>query len=193
MSRTVTLDLMSRAKTGSATAIEALFESCAGRLLALIRLRLGPSLRRHVESADVLQTTLLRAFENLETFRGRGETSMMAWLVRIAENEIRDQHQYLHRERRDIDQTRRLSGCSQSLVASVRSASSRVLLSAQETKIEEAMESLPERQREVVLLRVFYELTYPEIAAELGTSPDACRMLYARALARLTLELEGVV
>jgi RNA polymerase sigma-70 factor (ECF subfamily) len=188
-----TIELMKRAKAGSNEAIDLLFESCAKKLLALIRLRLGPAMRHHLESGDILQATMLKAFENLESFRGEGSGSLMGWLVRIAENEIRDQHQFLHRERRDVERTQRASGCSQSLIVSVRSASSRVLLTTQEVRIEAAIEGLSEHQREVVLLRVYSELTYPEIAERLDTTPDACRMMYARAMARLSLELEGVV
>ena len=45
---------------------------CAGKLLALIRIRLGPTLRREVESQDILQQTLLKAFQKIEQFEGSG-------------------------------------------------------------------------------------------------------------------------
>jgi len=43
--------------------------------------------------------------------------------------------------------------------------------------------------REVILLRKFEDLSFKEIAARMGRSEDACRMLLARALAALTIEL----
>ena len=50
-------------------------------------------------------------------------------------------------------------------------------------------EQLSERARDVILLRQFEELTFPEIAARLGRSEDACRMLFARAMTALTLKI----
>jgi DNA-directed RNA polymerase specialized sigma24 family protein len=41
----------------------------------------------------------------------------------------------------------------------------------------------------VILLRKFEELSFAEIGERLGKSPDACRMLLARAMTALTLEM----
>jgi DNA-directed RNA polymerase specialized sigma24 family protein len=41
----------------------------------------------------------------------------------------------------------------------------------------------------VILLRSFEELSFPQIAAILGKSEDACRMQFARAMTALTLAL----
>jgi len=56
-------------------------------------------------------------------------------------------------------------------------------------RLEQAIESLGEDHRKVILLRHFEELSFPEIAECLGRSPDACRMLLARAMAALTVKM----
>ena len=71
------------------------------KLLALIRIRLSPSLRREVESGDILQQTLLKAFQRIEQFEGADRDTLMGWLATIAWNEIRDQADYYKRLRRD--------------------------------------------------------------------------------------------
>ena len=59
------------------------------RLLAFVRTRLGERLARRTEPEDVLQETLLTAFESLDRFEWRGERSLFSWLATIAEYEIR--------------------------------------------------------------------------------------------------------
>ena len=94
-------DLVERAKAGSADAINELYERCAGRLLAYIRLRMGRELRARLESRDILQATLLKSVEHLADFEGQHSGSLMAWLAKIAEHEIRDRADYQQRQRRD--------------------------------------------------------------------------------------------
>jgi len=43
--------------------------------------------------------------------------------------------------------------------------------------------------REIILLRKFEELSFKEIGTRLDKSPDACRMLLARAMTAVTLKL----
>jgi RNA polymerase sigma-70 factor (ECF subfamily) len=73
----------------------------------------------------------------------------------------------------------------------VRSALSQAIWTEEAERLEQALESLEEHYREVILLRKFEELTYGEIAARLGKSEDACRMMFARAMTALTLEMEA--
>ena len=54
-------------------------------------------------------------------------------------------------------------------------------------RVERALQALDEPYREIIVLRKFAELSYQEIGERLGKSPDACRMLLARALTALTL------
>lgn len=188
MDRGESTRLLHRARAGEPAALDALYTRVAGRLLALIRLRMGSTLRAQLESRDVLQTTLLKAFERLEQFEGESGTTLMAWLARIAENEIRDLADHHHRQRRDARRVVPLEAAGP-LASRVRSAFSQVALDEEAARLERAIESLDEPQREVVMLRKFEELSFKEIAARMGRSEDACRMLLARAMAALTLAL----
>jgi RNA polymerase sigma-70 factor (ECF subfamily) len=186
------VDLLRRARQGSADALGVLLESCAPRLLALIRLRLGPRLRAELESRDVLQATLVKALVHFEGFAGSDGRSLGAWLARIAENEIRDLATSHGRKRRDAARRTSLDEESAALrvAADVRSATSRIALDEGLVRLERALERLSPDQREVIVLRCLHELELREIGERMGRSPDACRMLYARAMTALTLAFE---
>ncbi|OFW20327.1 MAG: hypothetical protein A3H97_20525 [Acidobacteria bacterium RIFCSPLOWO2_02_FULL_65_29] len=188
MKRTDTSALVEQARAGSAGALDALYGRCAGKLLPLIRLRMGRSLRTELESRDILQAVLLKSFERFEQFHGSETRSLMAWLARIAENEIRDRADYQGRGRRDAARRAPLEE-AEALPGPVRSALTQAILNEQARRVEQALEALADGHREIILLRQFEELTFPEIAARLGKTEDACRMAFARAMTALTLQL----
>jgi RNA polymerase sigma-70 factor (ECF subfamily) len=190
MDRQESTDLLRRAKGGSAAALEELYERVAGKLLAIVRLRMGPSLRARIESRDILQAVLLRSFERIGQFERSDTASLMAWLARIAENEIRDQADFHARQRRDAGREVALDAEGPAVPSPLRTALSQVIWAEEGERLERALESLPEAHREVIVLRKLEELSFREIGARLGRSEDACRMLFGRAMAALALALE---
>ena len=181
-------DLIRRAQEGSPEALNALYERCAGRLLAYVRLRLGREMRGRLESRDILQAALVKSLEHLHQLKADNTASLMGWLARIADNEIRDRADYYQRQRRDAARDVPLEDQAP-VPALTRSALSRVILDEQAEQLEAALESLSPAHREVILLRKFEELSFADIARRLGKSEDACRMLLARAMTALTLKL----
>jgi RNA polymerase sigma-70 factor (ECF subfamily) len=191
MDRAESSALLRAARAGSAEALDRLYAQVAGRLLGFIRVRMGPSLRARLESRDILQSTLLKSFERIDQFEGDTGGSLMAWLARIAENEIRDRADHAHRARRDVGREVPIEPAAARVAAHVRSALSQAVLTEDAERIERALESLEPPHREVIILRKYEELGFREIAARMGRSEDACRMLLARAMAALTLALES--
>jgi RNA polymerase sigma-70 factor (ECF subfamily) len=189
MDRAESTALLKEARRGSPEALDRLYERVAGRLLTVIRLRLGPHLRARLESRDILQATLLKSFQHIDRFEGEDGTSLMAWLARIAEREILDQVDYLHRGRRDVARERPLEAGLDRAAAHVRSALSQAALGEEVERLQTAIETLEPDHREVILLRKLEERSFREIAARMGRSEDACRMLLVRAMAVLTLRL----
>jgi RNA polymerase sigma-70 factor (ECF subfamily) len=181
-------DLVREAVAGNAEAVEALYAHVAPRVLTFVRMRMGQSLRARMDSRDILQATLLKSFERFDEFQGSGKPALMAWLSRIAEREILDRADYHQRARRSPLREASL-GEGDVLEARVTSVLSRLIRDERTERLERAMDGLSEAHREIILLRKFQELSFREIAAVLGKSEDACRMLLARALSALTLRL----
>ena len=185
------VDLLERARGGSDEALGALLQRCERKLLALVRLRLGPSLRRELDSCDLVQSTLVKALSHFGEFAGGDRGALMAWLARIAENEIRDQASYHGRERRDAARRVSLEASPEAatLAARVRSQTSLLAHGERVSSLERALESLSPDHRDVIVMRAIEEREFTEIAQRLGRSSDACRMLFARAMTALTLAM----
>jgi RNA polymerase sigma-70 factor, ECF subfamily len=181
-------DLVRDAIAGQREAMDALYARAAPRVLAYVRMRMGPSLRSRLDSRDILQATLMKSFQRFGEFRGSGAPALMAWLNRIAEREILDRADYHQRARRSSLREEPLSG-DDVLEARVTSVLSRLIRDERAEKLEAAMDDLSDAHREIILLRKFQELPFRDIAARLGKSEDACRMLLARALTALTLRM----
>jgi RNA polymerase sigma-70 factor (ECF subfamily) len=186
-----TTTLLHQAKAGSEDAMNHLFGHVAVRLLALIRLRMGSSLRSRMESRDILQSCMMKAFEHLDQLRGESSETLMAWLARIAENEIRDQAEFLGRRRRDAKRSVPLEeDGDRRLKARVRSQVSQVILSNELQRLEKTLENLKADYREIILLRKLEGLSYEEIGRRMGRSAGACRVLLARAMTAVALKLK---
>jgi RNA polymerase sigma-70 factor (ECF subfamily) len=180
-----TRELFERARTGSDADQNAFFDRAARKLLPLIRLRMGRTLRSEVESRDILQAVLLKSLNRLDQVKD--PAAVMGWLARIAENEIRDRADYGSRQRRDAARRVPLDDQAVEVPALVRQALSQVILDERAKKLELALEALPDAQREIIVLRMFEELGFVEIGRRIGKSEDASRMAFARAMAALTL------
>jgi RNA polymerase sigma-70 factor (ECF subfamily) len=188
MDRASSTAVLRQALAGSDAALDALYERFGPRLLSFIRLKMGRTLRARLESRDILQATFLKSFQHLDDFEGEDGRSLLGWLMRIAEREIRDRVDFHRRQRRDAQQEEDL-GDHRDLAARSRSALSRLILDERARGIDTALESLSDAHRQVILLRTFEELSFPELARVLGKSEDACRMQFARAMTALTLAL----
>lgn len=188
--RDETTALLAAAREGRREALDELYRRCVPRLLAVVRARLGGGLRAHLESQDVLQAVLLRSFEKLDEFRGENAVSLVAWLARIAENEIRDRADWHGRQKRGAGVETRLETGRDVREERLRSALSELIFDERARRLDAALARLPEDQREVILLRKYQELSFAEVGERMGRSEDACRMLLARAMTALTLAME---
>jgi RNA polymerase sigma-70 factor (ECF subfamily) len=191
MSRAEPPRLFRRAREGSEEAVNELFDRYGERLHALVRLRLGARLRRHLESRDIVQNTMMKAFQALDRFEGDESTPLMAWLGRIAENEIRDQADFYEREKRRSELETPLDGKLGALHAEVTSAVSRLYVKEQMERVERAFESLEPAHRDVIVLRNLEELSFGEIGERLQRTAEASRKLYSRAMASLALVMSA--
>jgi RNA polymerase sigma-70 factor (ECF subfamily) len=165
------------------------------RLLA--RLQLDPRLRGKLDPSDLVQQTLLEAHRALPSFRGRSEAEMAGWLRGILAHQLAHATRDLHRDKRDVDRERSLEQeLHQSslrlgmwLADAGPSPSEAAEHNEQAVRVAEALELLPEAQREAVVLHYWHGWTLPEIGSHLGRSPAAVAGLVQRGLRDLRRRL----
>ncbi len=168
--------LVGRAQEGDRSAFERLVEANRARLEALVRSRLSEHLRSEVEVEDVVQETLLQAFRSIERFRWQGEQSFVRWLGGIPENVIRKEHRGLEQRRKVRLEPRR---------AEQTSPSKNLRRHERFDRLEQALKSLSDDHRQVIILARIEQLRVNEIALRMNRSETAVRNLLLRALREL--------
>lgn len=131
----------------------------------------------HEDTNDILQNVFIKVWKNLGEFRQ--ESNLYTWLYRIATNETLTW----------IEQKKRHSSVSISGNEDVFAES----LTAQrgfdpnkiEWRLQQAIQSLPEKQRIVFNLRYYDEMPYDEMARVLGTSAGALKASYHHAVKKV--------
>jgi len=196
--------LLQRARGGDQEALNELLEMYRNYLQIMAQSQLGRDLRVRLAPSDIVQEALLDAFRGFTRFVGNSEKEFVCWLRKILVHNLADQAKHHHAGKRDI---RRQQALEEVLDRSSLSAhralatgwSSQSSPSKQAARRESAvilanaLAGLPVDYREVITLRHLSGLEFREIAARMGRSPGAVRMLWARALERLHGELEGVL
>jgi RNA polymerase sigma-70 factor (ECF subfamily) len=76
-------------------------------LLLLAQMQLDARPRNKVDASDVVQLTLLEAYENRDQFVGN-EDGFVAWLRKSLANNIRDALRRMRRQKRDVNRERSL-------------------------------------------------------------------------------------
>jgi RNA polymerase sigma-70 factor (ECF subfamily) len=170
-----------------------LLESFRAYLRLLARLHLAPQLRGKLDPSDVVQQTLLQAYQALGQFRGHSEAEWAAWLRQILARNLAQAVRDFGRAKRDAGREQSLSAALDAssarleawLAAEQSSPSQRAEQGEQSLRLAEAMEQLPEAQREALVLQHWQGLSLAEIGTHLGRSPEAVAGLIKRGLKQL--------
>lgn len=144
----------------------------------------GRLLSDRAEAEDVAQEAMLRLWKLAPEWR-QGEAKVSTWAYRVVSNLCTDRLRARQRRRAETldDVPEPIDGAA-SAVAVMMQADRMAALDA-------ALASLPERQREAVVLRHIEGLTNPEIAEILQIGVEAVESLTARGKRALTAALAG--
>jgi RNA polymerase sigma-70 factor (ECF subfamily) len=139
--------------------------------------------RRRLEwaASDLTAETFAQAWLSRRRFRDEADGSALPWLLGIARNVARESARRNEVETR----ARRRLGLPTDLASEGGLAEVEDRLSPREA-LAQALETLPEHEREALELRVVDELPYSDVAARLGVRPAAARLRVSRALRRLS-------
>ena len=167
-------------------------------LLMLARVQLAPQIRGKLDPSDIVQQSMLEAHKERERFRGQTEAERIAWLRQILARNLADALRRFHRAKRDVTRERSLhEALDQSsarleawLAADQSSPSQQAMRSERLLRLAEALETLPETQREAVELHYWQGWSLPEIATHLDRSNAAVAGLLQRGLKKLRRTLQ---
>ncbi len=181
-------DLERELRAGDDTCMAPLIERYRERLARMVHFRLDPRLVGRLDAEDVLQEVWIEAGKRLQAFRD-DDKPFLVWIRLITQQTMIDLHRkHLGAKMRSAGRevgapaSGTLSGF---FVAHVTSPSGAVMREELREKIEQALASMDEIDREVLLLRHFEELSNKEAATVLGIQENAASNRYVRALGRL--------
>jgi len=183
--------LLEAVQKGDARAFDRLFARHRPALRQVIALRLDPRLRARIDPSDVVQETQMEAFRRLEDFLARRPMPFRLWLRKTAyERLLMLQRQHVHAARRSTAREVPLPERSSLLLAqrmlgSGSTPSQRLDQAELARRLGQALGQLAEADRDLLLMRNFEDLSYPEIAYLLDMDPAAARKRHGRALLRL--------
>lgn len=133
------------------------------------------------EAEDLTAQTFLRAWEAVERYQVRG-APFVSWLLRIAHNlgvsYLRSKRESSELHDGIVDHKMRVD------------PESSFAQSADEELVREAILLLREEQRQVIILRFIEDLDYTEVAAIIGKSVAAIRVIQHRALNSLRKQMK---
>jgi len=184
-----TSELVRQAHQGDDGSLDRLFKRYYDRVRGIVRKRLGQRLRVHLESGDIIQSAFLRAAECIGRFEMRDESSFARWLARLVENQINNAADYHFAKKRRPPSN---NNDDESDVAQVAASTQWDPTASAEAReqarlVEDCVAELPEQYRELIVMRNYLDYTWQEIADETARpTEDAARMMYAKALSRLT-------
>ena len=179
-----TIELLERAKTGDAEALDRIFERYLPALRRWASGRLPRWTRDLMSTDDLVQETFIRAMKGINRFEMRHDGALHGYLRRAIVNRVRDE---VRRGKRAPILTD-LDDCHAD-----RDATPLELAIGQEAvgRYEAALGRLRTEEREAIVARVEMGLSYQEIAEALcKPTPEAARMAVSRALVRLAREME---
>lgn len=151
-------------------------------LVANYKVKLYWHIRRmlvcHEDTDDVLQNTFIKVYKNLHNFKG--DSQLYTWLYRIATNESLT---FLKKKARRLQLTD--EELQNHLVNNLKS-DPYFDGDAIQLKLQKAINMLPQRQKQVFLLKYYDDLPYAEIASILKASEGALKASYHHAVKKIT-------
>ncbi len=167
------VELVKRFKSGDTDAFDAIVHRFQDRIFRLACVWLYDE--QH--ASDAAQEVFLRGFKGLRKFRFR--STPFTWLYRTTKNVCNEFNRKRRTEPLD-DEPVDPTGAPDRVVADYETA----------RQVRQLVSVLPQRQREVVMLRMFEEFSVQETARAMGCREGTVKALLHKAKRRLKINLE---
>lgn len=194
-------DLLSMAISGQPQALGKLLQSFRKQLLRIVKFRMDPRLKTRLDADDIVQDAFIEATQRFGAYVEEPEMPFFLWLRFITIQKLFQLHRkHLKVQARDADREISIysapSPQAQSAVLAAHllgkhTSPSMAAIRAENTiRVEEALNSMSEVDREIIALRRFERLQNSEVAKLLNISKTAASNRYIRALERLRNEVD---
>lgn len=170
-------DLVERFRAGDRSAFETLVRRHQKGVWRVVR----RYLRRDADTADVTQQVFVRAFTGLATFRGAA--SVRSWLYRIA---INCALTWIRDHKRET-----LSEIAEDSLTEDAVGETRIASDQESKRLRAAIAQLPAKQKLVLELRVFDDLSFKEVAELAECSENTAKVSFHYAVKKLRETLGG--
>jgi RNA polymerase sigma-70 factor (ECF subfamily) len=186
--------LIEEARGRAPGALDRLLESYRNYLRLLARTGIDASLQGKADPSDLVQETLLKAHQRFDQFEGRTEAELVGWLRQILARNLADlSRRYRAAGARAVRREQSLDdldgSASRALLQLFSANGHSPSQSAQRRELSlvlaDALAELTPDYREVLVLRTLEGRDWDEVAAAMGRTPGAVRLLWARALKKL--------
>lgn len=175
---------VAEAVAGSRDALREVLETIRPIVVRYIRARLGTAERVGLSADDVAQEVCLAAIQALPRYQDQGRP-FLAFVYGIASHKVADAHRAAGRNRSEptdsVPERFSLDAGPEQMAIQADSAA----------RMKQLLAVLPEKQREILTLRIVVGLSAEETAEAVGSTPGAVRVAQHRALARLKSEIAG--
>lgn len=169
-------------------------------LSLMARVQLDPRLQAKVDLSGIVQQTLLEVHQGLAQITMQGPEQRMAWIRRILANNLADEIRKLRTGKRNALRERSLEqAIHQSslrleawLAADHVSPSQKLEKQEIALQLAQALERLPDAQREALVLQHWQGWSLTEIAEHMGKSRTAVAGLLKRGLRQLRVSMQEV-
>lgn len=169
------LELVEKVKGGERKAFSELVKRHQKGLL-----RMSLRFLKNINTAeDVVQESFIKAYEKLNSFEGR--SSFKSWLYQITVNTARNKLRESRLETTDIEFVQISVGAI---------AESSLVQTAVKDMIQLEVDKLPVKQKTALILRVYEDLSFKEIAEIMECPYDTAKANYRHALIKLKHSLE---
>lgn len=190
--------LLARARAGDPAARGELLALYRNFLRILAQTQIGRHLRVRCDASDLVQETLVDALRDFSRFAGVTEAELLAWLRQILVRNLADQVKHHKAQARNWQRQESLEAlldqscqaAHDALARGISSPSAQASRREQAVLLADALARLPADYRDVIVMRNLQGFKFDEIAARMGRSAGAVRMLWARSLEKLHCEME---
>jgi RNA polymerase sigma-70 factor (ECF subfamily) len=168
--------LLNRYLSGDRSAISQLIGRHSKRVRDYIRLMV----KDHDVADDILQETLIKAVRVIDEGRYADTGKFLSWVLRIAHNQVIDYFRS-QKSQRTVSESDAGYNVLGTLRFAERNVEDRMISEQIEADVRRMIDSLPEEQREVVMMRYYAGMSFQEIADQTEVSINTAlgRMRYA--------------